>query len=85
MRGKIKEILFIKVTVFLPFSTANTVRNTRRTALCWMRGKIKEILFIKVTVFLPFSFRKKISFCAASSTVTIDFKFADIKLESSEA
>ena len=50
-----------------------------------MRGKIKEILFIKVTVFLPFFFSKKISFCAASSTVTIDLKFADIKLESSEA
>ena len=37
--------------------TANTVRNTRRTTICWMRGKIKEFLFIKLTLYLSLSFR----------------------------
>ena len=44
-----------------PCYIRNTVRNTRKTTLCWMRGKINEFLFIKGTVFMPFSFRKKIS------------------------
>ena len=37
--------------------TANTVRNTGRTTLCWIRGKVKEFLFIKLTSYLSLSFR----------------------------
>ena len=37
--------------------TANTVRNTGRTTLCWIRGKVKEFLFIKLTSYLSLSLR----------------------------
>ena len=37
--------------------TANTVRNTGRTTLCWIRGKVKEFLFIKLTSYLSLPFR----------------------------
>ena len=55
--------------------TANTVRNARRTTLCWMRGKVKEQLSIKLTMYLPPSLLEKISTKQDIASTKIFYQF----------